>query len=426
MSATAKSVDIRAPAGQEEGTRSQVLRWLKAIGEPVAEHEPLIELETDKVTVEVASPGAGVLTEILKQEQEEVAPGELLGRIGLAVTTGAASTAAARPARESGSGTAAEPLATHHARAPGQDRRSGRSPAGDSRPGAAARQLSPAVRRLLAEHSLEPASVQGTGEGGRITVADVMREVSPHAAKADTKLESNMEGAAGHRVPHSPVRKRIAARMVESLLHTAPHVTTVFEVDMGEVLAHRQRHREEFARQGVALTLTAYFAQAAVTAIRAVPEANSRWMEAALEIYDTINLGIATAAEAGLVVPVLQHVESLDLLATARRLEELVHRARDGTLAPADVRGGTFTLSNHGVSGSLLAAPIIIPQPQAAILGLGKLEKRAVVIEEDGREEIVVRSRCYATLTIDHRVMDGSRANRFLQAFTERLSGWKD
>jgi 2-oxoglutarate dehydrogenase E2 component (dihydrolipoamide succinyltransferase) len=214
--------------------------------------------------------------------------------------------------------------------------------------------------------------------------------------------------------------------MVESLLHTAPHVTTVFEVDMGEVLAHRQRHREEFARQGVALTLTAYFAQAAVTAIREVPEANSRWLDAALEIYDSINLGIATAAADGLVVPVLQHAESLDLLETARRLEELVRRARDGALTPADVRGGTFTLSNHGVSGSLLAAPIIIPQPQSAILGLGKLEKRAVVIDADGQDEIVARSRCYATLTIDHRVMDGSRANRFLQVFTERLGGWKD
>ena len=409
MPATANSVEIRAPAGQEEGTRSQLLRWLKSVGEPVAEHEPLIELETDKVTVEVASPGAGVLTEILKQEQEEVAPGELLGRIGVAAAVAApvavaSSSNPVAPARTAPAGSGA------HARAAG------------SLSGAAARQLSPAVRRLLAERSLDAASVRGTGEGGRITVADVMRHVG-EAPQPQPRADSNgNESTASHRVPHSPVRKRIAARMVESLLHTAPHVTTVFEVDMGEVLSHRQRHREEFARQGVALTLTAYFAQAAVTGIREVPEANSRWMDAELEIYDTINLGIATAAEGGLVVPVLHQVESLDLLETARRLEELVRKARDGALAPAEVRGGTFTLSNHGVSGSLLAAPIIIPQPQSAILGLGKLEKRAVVIED----EIVVRSRCYATLTIDHRVMDGSRANRFLQAFTERLAGWKD
>jgi 2-oxoglutarate dehydrogenase E2 component (dihydrolipoamide succinyltransferase) len=422
---TVQSVEIRVPAGQEEGTRSQVLRWLKSVGETVAEHEPLIELETDKVTVEVAAPGAGVLTEILKQEQEEVAPGELLGRIGPAVAAAspvAAATAPAAAADDDLAATAIQPRLAPVGL--------GGAPAATLRGGAAARQLSPAVKRLLAEHSLDAASVQGTGEGGRITVADVMNRVSspqPRADVPEAPVESHdVGGAASHRVPHSGVRKRIAARMVESLLHTAPHVTTVFEVDMGEVLAHRQRHREEFARQGVALTLTAYFAQAAVTAIREVPEANSRWMDAALEIYDTINLGVATAAEAGLVVPVLHQAESLDLLETARRLEELVRRARDGALAPADVRGGTFTLSNHGVSGSLLAAPIIIPQPQSAILGLGKLEKRPVVIEEHGRDEIVARSRCYATLTIDHRVMDGSRANRFLQTFTERLSAWKD
>jgi 2-oxoglutarate dehydrogenase E2 component (dihydrolipoamide succinyltransferase) len=453
MSASAESVEIRAPSGHEEGTRSQVLRWLKAVGEPVAEHEPLIELETDKVTVEVASPGAGVLTEILKQEQEEVAPGELLGRIGLPVAARAPSerahdhgdaTDAVSP-RQGGAapgGPAAGGVTAHNAAAAAGAAASGSGSSGSR----AARQLSPAVRRLLAEHSLDASSVRGSGDGGRITVADVLRDASdpsrsargsgaaatggsaqPRADIVETPGDlSGVEGAASHRVPHSAVRKRIAARMVESLLHTAPHVTTVFEVDMGEVLAHRQRHREEFARQGVALTLTAYFAQAAVTAIRAVPEANSRWTDTALEIYDGINLGIATAAEGGLVVPVLHQVESLDLLETARRLEVLVRRARDGALAAADVRGGTFTLSNHGVSGSLLAAPIVIPQPQSAILGLGKLEKRAVVIEDGGEDEIVVRSRCYATLTIDHRVMDGSRANRFLQAFAERLCGWKE
>lgn len=436
MSTTGETVEIRAPSGQEEGTRSQVLRWLKAVGEPVSQHEPLIELETDKVTVEVAAPGAGVLAEILKQEQEEVAPGELLGRIGPAagarpddITASSAAPSHAAPASVASSGAIAGDSATPGT-ASSSEAATQRADAlaSGSRGGGATRQLSPAVRRLLAEHSLDAASIRGTGEGGRITVADVMQAAAnPSRAPPTPSTDSDgVEGAASHRVPHSAVRKRIAARMVESLLHTAPHVTTVFEVDMGDVLAHRKQHRDEFARQGVTLTLTAYFAQAAVTAIRAVPEANSRWTDAALDIYDTINLGIATAAESGLVVPVLPRVETLDLLETARRLEDLVGRARGGALTPTEVRGGTFTLSNHGVSGSLLAAPIIIPQPQSAILGLGKLEKRAVVTERDGEDEIVVRSRCYATLTIDHRVMDGSRANRFLQAFTERLATWKD
>lgn len=450
MSVTAERVEIRVPSGQEEGTRSQVLRWLKAVGERVAEHEPLIELETDKVTVEVASPGAGVLAEILKQEQEEVAPGELLGRIAPEAME---LDSAAPPAHAAGAN-----LSESHRGSPRPQSAAlgtsslgtagalaSTSPSGPaSRGGAAVRALSPAVRRLLAEHSLDSAAIRGTGDGGRITVADVMREISngsrPGAeagasareapapeARPPSSADSNAtQTAVSHRVPHSAVRKRIAARMVESLLHTAPHVTTVFELDMSKVLAHRQRHREQFAREGVSLTLTAYFAQAAVTAIRAVPEANSRWSDTDLEIYDTVNLGIATAAEDGLVVPVLAHVESLDLLETARRLEPLVRRAREGTLSPADVRGGTFTLSNHGVSGSLLATPIIIPQPQSAILGLGKLEKRAVVVEEGGEDRIVVRPCCYATLTLDHRVMDGSRANLFMQTFTERLSGWTD
>jgi 2-oxoglutarate dehydrogenase E2 component (dihydrolipoamide succinyltransferase) len=423
MAPAATSVEVRAPAAQEEGTRSQVLRWLKAVGEAVAEHEPLIELETDKVTVEVAAPAAGVLTEILKHEQEEVAPGELLGRIGPV-----AGTAASEPSALAAETPRAMPMHGSATRASAARPERAAAPAA----GGTERALSPAVRRLLAEHALDPAAVRGTGEGGRLTVADVMREISAPRARAATATAAPQapppaaDAPASHRVAHSPVRRRIAARMVESLLHTAPHVTTVFELDMGAVLGHRQRHREEFSRQGVMLTLTAYFAQASVSAIRAVPEANSRWMETELEIFDTVNLGIATATEEGLVVPVLAQVESLDLLETARRLEALVRRAREGRLLTADVRGGTFTLSNHGVSGSLLATPIIIPQPQSAILGLGKLEKRAVVIEQGGEERIVARPRCYATLTIDHRVMDGARANRFLEAFAQRISDWKD
>ena len=210
---------------------------------------------------------------------------------------------------------------------------------------------------------------------------------------------------------------------MHSLLHTAPHVTTVFEANLAAALAHRERHREEFARQGAPLTLTAYFLQAAVTAIRAVPEANSRWTDTALEIFDSVHIGVATALESGLVVPVLRNVQSRDLLQTARALNELISRAREGRLTPSDMRGGTFTISNHGVSGSLIATPIIINQPQAAILGIGKLEKRAVVVESpaDPAGRVAVEPRCYVTLTIDHRVMDGQQANRFLQAFVQRL-----
>ena len=221
------------------------------------------------------------------------------------------------------------------------------------------------------------------------------------------------------------MRKRVAEHMVQSLLHTAPHVTTVFEVDLTAVLAHRLKHRDEFAQRGAPLTLTAYFLQATVDAIRAVPEANSRWTDTALEVFDSIHIGVGTALEeGGLVVPVLRDVQSRDLFETAQGLNDLVIRAREGRLVPADVRGGTFTISNHGVSGSLVATPIIINQPQSAILGVGKLEKRPVVVEEGGVDRVVIRPRCYVTLTIDHRVMDGHQANHFLQTFVARLTSW--
>jgi 2-oxoglutarate dehydrogenase E2 component (dihydrolipoamide succinyltransferase) len=413
-----RGVEIRAPAEQTEGTRSQILRWLKQVGESVAENEPLIEIETDKVTVEVASPGTGVLREIIKQEQEEIAPGELLGRIDTG-TAAAALVQAPRPAAAATAQAAASasPVAVQS----------------ETRAPAAAGGLSPAVRRLLSERGVDPSAVRGTGPAGRITVEDVLRaapgsaperrrqapaSVAPPGAAADALSRS-------HRVPHTAVRKRIADHMVQSLLHTAPHVTTVFEADMTAVLTDRARQRDEFARRGAPLTLTAYFVQSAVAAIRAVPEANSRWTDTALEIYDSIHIGVATAVEGvGLVVPVLHDADARDLFDTARALDELVTRARAGKLSPADVRGGTFTISNHGVSGSLLAAPIIINQPQAAILGVGKLEKRPVVVEEGDEQKIVARPRCYVTLTLDHRVMDGHQANHFLQVFVQKLTGW--
>lgn len=399
-----ETLDVRAPAEQTEGTRSQLLRWLKQVGEAVAENEPLIELETDKVTVEVASPGAGVLGEILKHEQEEISPGELLGRI-----------VPAAPAEGARAAVAAAPAAAPAPAAPAR--------------AAAGGQLSPAVRRLLGEHGLAPAQVSGSGPAGRIMVEDVLkaaaagpaaRRESPAAVAAAASAVSGVR-----RVPHTAVRRRIAEHMVQSLLHSAPHVTTVFEADLSAVLADRAQRRDACARAGVPLTLTAYFVQAAVAAIRAVPEANSRWTEEALELHDAMHIGIATAVEGtGLVVPVLRDAQARDLTDTARGLDDLVRRAREGRLTPPDVRGGTFTISNHGVSGSLLAAPIIINQPQSAILGIGKLERRVVALDDGGAERIAVQPRCYVTLTLDHRVMDGHQANRFMQTFTQCLSSW--
>jgi 2-oxoglutarate dehydrogenase E2 component (dihydrolipoamide succinyltransferase) len=399
--------EIRTPADQTEGTRSQVLRWLKAIGELVAVNEPLVELETDKVTVEIPAPVTGVLRQILKGEGEEVAPGDLLGQI------------------EPG----AEGIAAQARRAaPQAPAVGGHASGGDGSAALARDQLSPAVRRLLAEHALDVTEVAGSGQAGRITAEDVLKAVvarhdKRHRAAAPSPTPEVLPVT--RRVPHSHMRKRIAEHMIQSLLHTAPHVTSVFEADMAAVVAHRKRHQGEYAERGTALTLSAYFVAAAVDGIRAVPEANSRWSDDALEIYNTINIGVAAAIEGGgLIVPVLRAVEKCDLFEIARGLNDLVTRARGGELTPADLRGGTFTISNHGTSGSLLAAPIIINQPQSAILGIGKLERRAAVLDEAGIERIVVRPKCYVTLTIDHRVLDGHDANRFLRAFVARLESW--
>ena len=242
------------------------------------------------------------------------------------------------------------------------------------------------------------------------------------AARAPEPVEAGLR-----RVPHTPMRRRIAAHMVESLLHTAPHVTNVFECDMSAVLADRAARKAEFGRRGLSLTLTAYFVAACVDAMRAVPEANGRWSENAILISERMDIGIATAlGDRGLVVPVIRDAGGLDLAGIAGALGALVEKARTDALTPADLKGGTFTISNHGVSGSLLAAPIVINQPQSAILGVGKLEKRAVVVSEAGRDTVAIRPRCYVTLTIDHRVLDGFQANRFMETFVRRLEGWRD
>jgi 2-oxoglutarate dehydrogenase E2 component (dihydrolipoamide succinyltransferase) len=332
-------VEIRAPAEQTEGTRSQILRWLKSVGDTVAENEPLIEIETDKVTVEVASPGSGTLREIVKQEQEEIGPGDLLGRIeaagvGIAAAAGQTSVTSADRASAAKAGS---PGSLRDAQVAGTA--SVTADQGAEVPGSATRNLSPAVRRLLAERGLDASQVRGTGQGRRVTVEDVLAhgasggaavggaeglapigmasDAAPAiqtpgtapdgAAKSGNGISSHLGVAAApdapgasatgpsHRVPHTATRKRIAEHMVQSLLHTAPHVTTVFEADLAAVLEHRQRNKEDFARRGAPLTLTAYFLQATVAAIRAVPEANSRWTDTALEIFDSMHIGVATA-----------------------------------------------------------------------------------------------------------------------------------
>jgi 2-oxoglutarate dehydrogenase E2 component (dihydrolipoamide succinyltransferase) len=396
-------IDVLLSADQVEGTRSQVQRWLKAVGESARRDEPLVEIETDKVTVEVSAPVDGVLAEIVVPEGTDVAPGEVLARMQ-------AGAAAARPAAR---GNAAPAAVT--------EKPARQAPAAPK----AAVALSPAVQRLLAERGLRAESIRGSGEGGRITVDDVLAAAPGVTAEAKRDAPPVADEAGVRRVPHTPMRRRIAAHMVESLLRTAPHVTTVFQADMSAVLADRARRKKEFERAGRPLTLTAYFVAACVDAIRTVPEVNARWTDDAILVQERIDIGIGTALpERGLVVPVIRDAGRLDLAGIAAALGALVAKARDDALTPADLQGGSFTISNHGVSGSLLAAPIVINQPQSAILGVGKLEKRAIVVSEGGEDRVVVRPCCYVTLTIDHRVLDGHQANRFMETLVRRLEAW--
>ena len=388
-------VDVTVPVGQAEGTESVVSTWFKAVGDTVSENEPLLEISTDKVNMEVASPGSGRLAEIVKNDGEQVEPGEVLGRIDTSATTEAKAPAEAPPS--------AVPQAD-----------------GVEKSTAAAAELSPAVRKLLKEHGLDASRITGSGKGGRITADDVMKHIESRGSAGTAKAPASK---AGRMVKHSQMRRSIAQHMVQSVA-AAPHVTSVFDADLSAIFAHRESNKADFEKRGAKLTYTAYFVKASVDALKAVPEANSRWHDDALEIFDDINIGVATAlGSGGLIVPVIEKAQDLDLFGIAERLQDLTDRARNEKLDPRDVQNGTFTISNHGVSGSLIASPIIINQPQSAILGVGKAERRVVPAGESG-SEVEVKPMCYVTLTIDHRVLDGFQANQFLTSWVSAVAAF--
>jgi 2-oxoglutarate dehydrogenase E2 component (dihydrolipoamide succinyltransferase) len=375
------SMDIVAPT-EQEGTKSVLKAWLKSIGDTVRADEPIVELETDKVAVEIAAPGDGVLAEILVAPDAEVEPGEVLGRLA------------------QGAATAVDKAMAQGAALPVAQR---------AKSSAGASQLPPGIRRMLADSGLRESDVPASGE--RLTREDIQVEIARRASVPADGVT---------RVPHDSMRRRIAEHMTHSV-QIAPHVTAVFEADFSAISAHRQAHKAEFQSRGVNLTYSAYFIAASAAAMEAAPAVNGRWFDDRVELYRDVNIGIGTAlGDKGLVVPVIHRTQTLSLFEIAERLQTLAANARAGKLAPADVRGGTFSISNHGTSGSLFATPIIINQPQSAILGVGKLEKRAVV-RDDGIE---IRPMAYITLTIDHRVLDGHQTNAWLTRFVSLVEGW--
>ena len=383
-------IDITVAEDQIEGTVAKLSQWLVEIGTAVSAGDPVLELETDKVAMEVCAPEAGRLEAILKQPGDDIEPAMVLGKLlplDLSVQSGA-------------------PVSVEPEKTLAKD---------------ASSLLGPAVRRLVRDHDLDISLIPGTGRGGRVTRADV----TAFLQNLDTEVAQSTGKLVGTRIPHTPMRLSIARHMSESLLQTSPHVTSVFELDMSNIIEHRRWHKKEFAEQGVKLTFTAYFLVACVQAINAVPEVNGRFHPDALELFEQINIGVGTAlGDKGLVVPVVKDVQSKSLFEVAEKLQQQTEKARTGQLKPGDMQNGTFTISNHGVSGSLLATPIIINQPQLAILGVGKLQKRVVVCDVDGRDTMVIKPMCYVSLTIDHRALDAFQTNQFLTVLVDTMENW--
>jgi len=430
-----------------EGT---VSKWLKNEGDVIKEYDPIMEVATDKVTTEVTASASGTLLKILIGEGITVAAGTLLGWIGqqgevLADSGEAVSHAVAH-------------TPTSNVQLPTSNFKLQTSKELGF--------ISPVVAKLAAEHKVDLAQINGTGINGRITKKDVLAFVESNQDKAkveelapwerpgdgdlfrppelqmmQTQLQtSNFKSqipaqsvqppqpprapapqplAGDTTMPLSQMRKSIAEHMVRSK-HTSPHVTTVFEVDMSKVTAHREANKAMFARDGVNLTFTAYLIAAIVPALKAYPMANSVFAGDSLLLKRDINIGMAVSlGDDGLIVPVIKRADEKSLLAIVRDVNDLASRARSKQLKPDETQGGTFTLTNHGISGSLFATPII-NQPQCGILGAGAIQKRVVVIND----AIAIRPMMYLSFAFDHRVLDGATADYFVAKIKEVLEGW--
>jgi len=432
------AVDIVLPQIGESMTEATIGRWLKRVGDRVERYEALVEVETDKVSTEVTSITSGVLLEIAAPEGATVPVGTLLARIG------EPGEAAVSNAPEAGAGTAATTVTTDASE-------SARPRRADSPP------ITPVVARLAAEYGIDLSQIRGTGAGGRVSKKDVLRYIEerqkaaaapPPAPVAPPPPLSTPVApppppptpAAPPTPPRTPLaqplpddalltplttmRRVIADHMVRSL-RDAPQATTVFEVDMGRVLTHREHYRSSFEQQGIRLTVTAYIAQVVATALRRVPALNTRFTDDGIITYRRIHIGIAVALDDGLIVPVLRDADEKSLAGIARALNDLTERARMRRLQPDETEGGTFTISNHGVGGSLFATPIL-NRGQSGILGVGAIVKRPVVITHQGSDAIVIRPMCYLSLTFDHRACDGATADAFLAAVKETLEAYPE
>ena len=408
--------------GVEEVT---IIKWLKKEGDSVNELEPLLEVNTDKVDTEIPAPASGTVLKIMAEEGVPAKVGAILAYIGKpgesfdvsgvpdsgTQVSGVKSLSVEKPQ--------AEPNATHDT----------------SHVAHELGFISPVVAKIAAEHGVNLQQVNGTGLNGRITKNDVLNfvETGKSVASVASAVPSTLHvppavtSTVGDQlIKHSTIRKQIADHMVMSK-HISPHVLTVMEADMNRVVKHRSANKEIFERDGINLTFTSYFMTAIVAGLKAYPIVNSSWTDEGVLVHKAINIGMATSlAEEGLIVPVIKGADNLSLLAMARTVNDLAKRARSKKLQPDDVRGGTFTLTNHGISGSLFAFPVI-NQPQCGILGVGAMQKRVVIIPADGGtrdDAIAIRPMVYLSFVFDHRILDGASADAFLMKVKDTLENW--
>ena len=439
------SVPVMMPQMGESIAEGTIVRWIKKVGDPIDKDEPLFEISTDKVDAEIPSPGAGVLLEIKVKEGETVPVNSVVAVIGGAgekPAAGAPATTAPPPQASSApDGSAAPPpdatpaspaaSASQPTPTPAPAPTATAAPAGPQTLADLRRQRSsPVVRKIAQEHNVDISGLNGTGISGRVTKKDILAYVESGAASARAPqapparpFDAPPAFKPGENVrieKMGVMRKKIADHMVMSI-HTSPHVYSAYEVDFGKIDQLRKAKKAEYEAAGAKLTYTAFIAKATVDTIRQFPFSNASIDGDNVVYKRDINLGIAVALETGLIVPVIRNADERNMLGLCRAIQDLAHRARTKQLKPEEVQGGTFTITNPGIFGAIFGLPII-SQPQVAILGVGSVDKRVVVVDD----MIAIRPMCYLTLGFDHRLIDGADAGRFLQALKDRLQGFDD
>jgi len=402
-----------------EGT---ITKWLKKVGEPVKRDEPLFEISTDKVDSEIPAPASGVLSEIRVNEGETVQINTVVALIS-----------------EEGGTVKTEPTkaATKEAPKPQAAQPTPQEPAEESKPepeppapGSRTQRSSPLVKRIAREEDVDLARLEGTGLGGRITKKDILSHLSdrqspepppPVAPRPQASSTARSLAGSSEVVPMSAMRKSIAEHMLASR-RTSAHVTTVFEVDLTRIVNIKNQHAQEFLqREGSKLSYMPFFIKTVAGALKEFPVVNASISGTDIIYKKDVNIGVAVALDWGLIVPVVKNADEKSFLGIAKIASSLAERARQKKLAPEDVQGGTFTITNPGVFGSLCGTPII-NQPQVAILCLGAITKRPVVIND----AIAIRSMAYLTLTFDHRLIDGAVADQFMSSLKNKLEQWEE